>query len=186
MYRRMLEASGRVGSGEEAVAAGVGAAMGDGDDLVAGLRRPTVATGAAWSARLRRSGQVTVCFLGEGETDVGAVHEAFALAVAWQLPVVFVGAAGGRRDAGSLEPAVVDASDPDAVRAVTSAAIGRARQGEGPSLVVPRLHGGRGNDPIAHYRACLEEAGADPAGLRRIEDEVTSAVEAKGGAGWQR
>src|SRR5579871_4454536 len=50
----------------------------------------TIANGAALSAKLRNSGQVAVCFFGDGTTNIGAFHEALNLAVIWSLPVVFV------------------------------------------------------------------------------------------------
>ena len=49
-----------------------------------------IANGAAWSAQLRGSDQVTVCFFGDGGTNIGAFHEALNLAAVWKLPVVFV------------------------------------------------------------------------------------------------
>ncbi len=49
-----------------------------------------VANGAAWSAQMRGSGQVAVCFFGDGTTNIGAFHEALNLAKVWSLPVVFV------------------------------------------------------------------------------------------------
>src|SRR5438445_9772228 len=49
-----------------------------------------VALGSAWSAQVRGSGQVTVCFFGDGTTNIGAFHEALNLAVVWRLPVIFV------------------------------------------------------------------------------------------------
>ena len=49
-----------------------------------------IANGTAWSAQYRGSGQVTVCFFGDGATNIGAYHEALNLAVVWALPVVFV------------------------------------------------------------------------------------------------
>jgi len=50
----------------------------------------TIANGAAWSAQIRGSGQVTVCFFGDGTTNIGAFHEALNFAAIWDLPVVFV------------------------------------------------------------------------------------------------
>jgi TPP-dependent pyruvate/acetoin dehydrogenase alpha subunit len=50
----------------------------------------TIANGAAWSAQFRGSGQVAVCFFGDGTTNIGAFHEALNFAVIWNLPVVFV------------------------------------------------------------------------------------------------
>ena len=49
-----------------------------------------IANGAAWSAQVRGSGQVAVCFFGDGTTNIGAFHEALNLAKVWNLPVVFV------------------------------------------------------------------------------------------------
>ena len=49
-----------------------------------------IATGAAWSSQLRGTDQVTVCFFGDGATNIGAFHEALNLAAVWKLPVVFV------------------------------------------------------------------------------------------------
>ena len=49
-----------------------------------------IANGSAWSALYRGTGQVTVCFLGDGATNIGAFHEALNLASVWQLPVVFI------------------------------------------------------------------------------------------------
>ena len=49
-----------------------------------------MAAGAAWSARLRGTGQVAVAFFGDGATNIGAFHEALNLAAVWKLPVLFV------------------------------------------------------------------------------------------------
>ena len=50
----------------------------------------TIANGAAWSATVRGTDQVAVCFFGDGTTNIGAFHEALNLAVVWKLPVIFV------------------------------------------------------------------------------------------------
>ena len=49
-----------------------------------------IANGTAWSAQYRGTGQVTVCFFGDGATNIGAFHEALNLAAVWALPVVFI------------------------------------------------------------------------------------------------
>src|SRR5258708_2563736 len=49
-----------------------------------------LAAGAAWSAKLRGSGQVAVAFFGDGATNIGAFHEALNIASIWSLPVLFV------------------------------------------------------------------------------------------------
>ena len=139
-----------------------------------------IANGAAWSAQIRGSGQVSVCFFGDGTTNIGAFHEALNLAKVWNLPVVFVcennlymeytaigdvtaveHPAADRASAYGLESIIVDGNDPDAVYDVAATAIERARSGGGPSLIEAKTyrHGG-------HSRA-------DP-GTYRPDDEVAS------------
>ena len=60
-----------------------------GSYAIVGAHLP-IALGAAWSAQYRRSGQVAVCFFGDGTTNIGAFHEALNLAAVWKAPVVFV------------------------------------------------------------------------------------------------
>ena len=43
-----------------------------------------IALGAAWSAQYRGSGQVAVCFFGDGTTNIGAFHEALNMAAVWK------------------------------------------------------------------------------------------------------
>ena len=176
----------------------------------------TIANGAAWSAKLRRSGQVAVCFFGDGTTNIGAFHEALNLAAVWCLPVVFVcennlwmeytpissvtaveRPAADRAGAYGLEPVVVDGNDADAVYAVATAALGRARAGEGPALVeaLTYRHGGHSRadpgkyrpeeelrswlerDPIPQLRSRLEATGVAAGTLAEIEQEVAHAVD---------
>src|SRR6266540_1122562 len=124
-----------------------------GSYAIVGAHLP-VALGAAWSAQYRKSGQVAVCFFGDGATNIGAFHEALNMAAVWKAPVVYVcennqymeytpiGAvtavprpAADRASAYGLEPIVVDGNDVEAVYATAIRVIGRARAGEGPSLV---------------------------------------------------
>ena len=60
-----------------------------GSYAIVGAHLP-IAAGAAWAAQVRKSGQVSVCFFGDGTTNIGAFHEAVNLAAVWKLPVVFV------------------------------------------------------------------------------------------------
>ncbi len=175
-----------------------------------------IACGAAWSAQYRGTDQVAVCFFGDGTTNIGAFHEALNFAAIWKLPVVFVcennlwmeytrtsevtavaRPAADRASAYGLEAIVVDGNDADAVFEVASAAIARARAGEGPSMIEAETyrHGGHSRadpgkyrpddevaqwlakDPIVRYRARLVEAGASEAELSAIEDEVAAEVE---------
>src|SRR3989440_4096141 len=49
-----------------------------------------IACGAAMRAQYRGDKDVTVCFFGDGTTNIGAFHEALNFAAIWKLPVVFV------------------------------------------------------------------------------------------------
>ncbi|MEA2654862.1 MAG: acetoin:2,6-dichlorophenolindophenol oxidoreductase subunit alpha, partial [Chloroflexota bacterium] len=44
-----------------------------GSYAIVGAHLP-IAAGAAWSAQVRKSGQVAVCFFGDGTTNIGAFH----------------------------------------------------------------------------------------------------------------
>jgi len=181
-----------------------------GSYAIVGAHLP-IALGAAWSAQYRKSGQVAVCFFGDGATNIGAFHEALNMAAVWKAPVVFVcennqymeytpiGAvtavprpAADRASAYGLEPIVADGNDADAVFAVASDTIARARAGDGPSLVeaLTYRHGGHSRadpgkyrpedevkawlarDPIPTYRARLEADGVDAGQLDAIEADV--------------
>src|SRR5206468_7733411 len=122
-----------------------------GSYAIVGAHLP-IALGAAWSAQYRESGQVAVCFFGDGTTNIGAFHEALNMAAVWKAPVVFVcennlymeytaissvtaveHPAADRASAYGLESIVIDGNDADEVYATARRVIGRARKGEGPS-----------------------------------------------------
>jgi len=48
-----------------------------------------IATGAALSAKLQETGQVAVCFFGDGAVNHGTFHESLNMASIWQLPIVY-------------------------------------------------------------------------------------------------
>ena len=49
-----------------------------------------IATGAAFSSKYLKTGQVAVCFFGEGALGQGLLYEEMNLAQLWKLPVIFV------------------------------------------------------------------------------------------------
>ena len=93
-----------------------------------------IACGAAWRAQYKGHKDVSVCFFGDGTTNIGAFHEALNFAAVWKLPVVFVcennlymeytpihevipveHPAASRAAAYGLEAILVDGQDADAV-----------------------------------------------------------------------
>src|SRR6266576_4853406 len=147
-----------------------------GSYAIVGAHLP-IAAGAAWSAQVRKSGQVSVCFFGDGTTNIGAFHEALNLAVIWKLPVVFVcennqymeytpirsvtaveHPAADRAAAYGLPPIIVDGNDVEAVYRIALEVLGKAREGGGPSLVeaLTYRHGGHSRADPAKYRPDAE------------------------------
>jgi acetoin:2,6-dichlorophenolindophenol oxidoreductase subunit alpha len=49
-----------------------------------------IATGAALSAKMRGTGQVAVCFFGDGALGQGLLYESMNMASLWTLPVIYV------------------------------------------------------------------------------------------------
>ncbi len=49
-----------------------------------------LATGVGFSSKYKKSGEVTLCFFGDGSVPQGAFHEGLSLAGLWKLPVVFI------------------------------------------------------------------------------------------------
>jgi pyruvate dehydrogenase E1 component alpha subunit len=175
-----------------------------------------IANGSAWSAKYRGTRQVTVCFLGDGATNIGAFHEALNLAAVWRLPTIFVcennqymeytpikavtavaRPAADRAAAYGLDPVVVDGNDVEAVYHTARAAVERAREGGGPSLIeaLTYRHGGHSRadpakyrpaeevrewlarDPLPAYREVLAGRGVDEAVLDAIDKDARDAVD---------
>ncbi len=186
-----------------------------GSYAIVGAHMP-IAAGAAWSAQYRKSGQVAVCFFGDGTTNIGAFHEALNFSVIWSLPVVFVcennlymeytpigdvtaveNPGADRAPAYGLEPVLIDGNDADLVYATASAALEKARSGNGPSLIEAQTyrHGGHSRadpgkyrpdeevaawmerDPIPTYRKKLIAGGVDESTLDEIDAGTTALVD---------
>ena len=132
-----------------------------------------IACGAALRAQYRGEDDVSVCFFGDGTTNIGAFHEALNFAAVWKLPVVLVcennlymeytpigdvtaveHPAADRASAYGLERIVVDGNDADVVYRTASAAYARARAGKGPSLIecMTYRHSGHSRADPAKYR----------------------------------
>ncbi len=117
-----------------------------------------LAVGAALAAKMRKSGQVAVCFFGDGASNRGTFHEGINMAAAWKLPVVFVNEnnqwasttpyrttnniedIADRAKGYGIPGVVVDGNDIFAVLETAKAAIDRARAGEGPTLIEAKTY----------------------------------------------
>jgi pyruvate dehydrogenase E1 component alpha subunit len=135
-----------------------------------------LAAGTAFKSKYAGEDRVTICFFGDGSTNIGGFHEAMSLAGLWKLPVVFVcennqyamgtplertsplkdlsikakgyGMAGDR----------LEGHDVDVVKGHLAEAVDRARSGGGPTFVEIQTYRFRGHsmsDP-AKYRTRTE------------------------------
>jgi TPP-dependent pyruvate/acetoin dehydrogenase alpha subunit len=147
-----------------------------GSYAIVGAHLP-LAAGAAWSAKLRGSGQVAVAFFGDGATNIGAFHEALNIASVWSLPVLFIcennlymeytpigsvtpvpNPAADRAPAYAIPAEVIDGNDVVVVAAAAARAVERARSGQGPTVIEARTyrHFGHSRTDPATYRPAEE------------------------------
>jgi pyruvate dehydrogenase E1 component alpha subunit len=192
-----------------------------GETSIVGSGLP-VAAGAALGAQVLGQDRVALCFFGDGASNEGAFHEALNLAAVWRLPAVFVCENNGyavttpasrsvavkdiadRAKAYDMPGVAVDGQDPIAVYEAVQQAVGRARSGNGPSLIEAKTYryrehaegfgGGvpyraddevaawRKRDPVSTFRAQLIEQGilsaSDADSLEAgVRQEVAEALE---------
>ena len=156
-----------------------------------------IATGAAFSAKMRGSGQVTVCFFGEGALGQGMLYEVMNMASLWKLPVIYVcennlyneythysetlaGEVTARARAFGIHAETVDGQDVQKVYEVMQRLVERTRRGEGPAFLeckTYRYYGHHvGDISRTYYRSKEEEqewhANRDP--LRILAERLVS------------
>ena len=137
-----------------------------------------IATGAAFSAKYLKTGQVAVCFFGEGALGQGILYEEMNLAQLWKLPVIFVcennsyneythfsestaGDVPKRAEAFGIRHETIDGQNVRQVYRIASELINRAREGDGPAFlqcITYRYHGHHvGDIARSYYRPKAEE-----------------------------
>jgi pyruvate dehydrogenase E1 component alpha subunit len=136
-----------------------------------------IATGAALSAKMRGSGQVAVCFFGDGALGQGLLYESMNMASLWKLPVIYVcennlygeytpaaetvaGEILARPRALGVHAESVDGQDVQAVYAIMRRLVERARRAEGPAFLeckTYRYYGHHVGDVNRDYRTREEE-----------------------------
>ncbi|MGD8823265.1 MAG: pyruvate dehydrogenase (acetyl-transferring) E1 component subunit alpha [Anaerolineales bacterium] len=60
-----------------------------GGHAIVGAHLP-LAAGMAWADKYKGADAVTICFFGDGATNIGYFHEAMNLSMVWDLPVLWV------------------------------------------------------------------------------------------------
>ncbi|MGF1533002.1 MAG: pyruvate dehydrogenase (acetyl-transferring) E1 component subunit alpha [Bernardetiaceae bacterium] len=134
--------------------------------------------GIAFAEKYQKTGNVCMCYMGDGAVRQGAFHEALNMAMTWKLPVIFVienngyamGTSVGRTsnvtdlyrlgDAYQMPSEPVDAMQVEEVHWAVERAARVARNGDGPSLLEFRTYRYKGHsmsDP-AKYRTREEVA----------------------------
>jgi pyruvate dehydrogenase E1 component alpha subunit len=154
-----------------------------------------IAVGAALGFKMQKLARVSVPFTGDAGTNTGNWHESLNMASIWDLPIVFVlennqyGVSTNIRYSTNIDdlsiraqsygiPGVrVDGFDVLAVYAEAVKAVGRARRGEGPTLLVTesyRLEGHYAGEPeVYREREEVQEYWKkDP--IPRFREEIIS------------
>lgn len=167
-----------------------------------------IATGAALASKQLGDGSVAVSYFGDGASNQGVLAEAFNLAAIWKLPVIFVLENNHYAQSASIDDMVAqpdlskrgeaygvpsfngDGMNLQEVYELATAAVARARAGEGPTLLVldtyrylghmagdteiyrsvDEVEAAKQNDPIDSLLAQLIEQGI----ITQAEWETTS------------
>ncbi len=172
-----------------------------------------IGTGAALGLQIDGRDDVAICFFGEGAAANGVFSEALNTASLWKLPIVFIcennryveltpqsvhvaGHIWKRAEGYDMPGLEVDGNDIDAMTAAVEGAVGRARAGEGPTLIEAETYRwfghyagdkaayrdeaevetGRAGDPLVRARADLSAEEADAADAA-VEEEIGAALE---------
>jgi pyruvate dehydrogenase E1 component alpha subunit len=112
-----------------------------------------LATGAALTAKVKRTGGVAVAFFGDGATNQGAFHESLNMAANWKLPALYVVENNGfgeftptdfvipvkdiavRAGSYAMKSVIADGMDFFDVYEKAAEAVEHCRKGEGPVLL---------------------------------------------------
>ncbi len=152
-----------------------------------------ITVGSGVSSQYRGSGQVTVCFFGDGASNHTTFHESLNLASIWDLPVLFVCEnnrwaislsqpdhqkvknVADRAAAYGIPGVTIDGNDVMAVYETVTEALKRAREGKGPTLIECHIHRWRGHfegDPQVYRTKEEIDEGMRQDPLKRFKEEL--------------
>lgn len=137
-----------------------------------------IAVGAALSVQMKRTSAVVMCYAGDGSTNEGSFHESLNLASIWNLPVIFfiennqygmsssikqmvnIPFLSKRAESYGFEGKTIDGNNWVEVANATSAAIEKARNKKGPTLIEALTYRSKGHSKSdkREYRSKEEEA----------------------------
>ena len=141
-----------------------------GSFAIIGAHLPIV-LGAAFAAQYDGGDGVSVCFFGDGSTNIGAFHESLNMAAVWKLPAIFIcennlygeyspiatttpiERLADRAASYGLDGVRIDGMDVGVVHETVVDAVARARAGEGPAFIEAmtyRYKGHSRSDPGAY------------------------------------
>lgn len=137
-----------------------------------------ISTGAALALKKDKTGRIVLGFFGDGASNSGYFHESLNMASLWKLPIVYicennlygmstsvkrtvpVPDIADRASAYGMPGVAVDGNDVFAVMEAVSKAAGRARRGEGPTLIEAKTYRwlGHSKSDKRVYRSREEES----------------------------
>lgn len=136
----------------------------------------SIAVGSSLASKMKKTGQVTMYFVGEGTCNQADAHPAMNMAAIWKLPIVFAVCnnqfcemsyyheyypgedVAPRASAYDIPYEIVDGNDIEVAFQATERAVDHARSGKGPYLVEYKT-----------FRMALHFSG-DPGGYVKQED----------------
>lgn len=138
------------------------------------------ALGDAYAQQVAGVGKVTLCVIGNEDSNSVEFETAARIAVSWRLPVVFVvenvrtgsGVRRGARGSHGMPVLLADGRDVAAVHKSVAHAVERASVGGGPTVVIAvtyRTNHPSGVDPLVFARRQLIGAGVSDDHLYEVE-----------------
>jgi 2-oxoisovalerate dehydrogenase E1 component len=139
-----------------------------------------LATGAAFAEKFNNTGNIVICFFGDGATNQGSFHEACNLAGLWNLPIIFflenneyavathkdkacaVKELSIRASSYGMDGHIIDGNDPFIIYHVVKQVAEKVRKGNRPCFIEAKCyrryhHAGDQPGSVFGYRSKEEE-----------------------------